>query len=70
MRKTIGELIDELSITNTKIFYLVDLVQEDKHSREDAKKIQDLNGYRSILKCQINKYFNEKDAKLTRDIKV
>ncbi len=43
MKKTIGELIDSLAITNNKIFYLIDKVQKDEHTREDAKKIQDLN---------------------------
>lgn len=60
MKKTIGELIDELGITNNKIFYLVDKVQKDEHTREDAKKIQDLNSRRSLLVNAINEYFNEK----------
>jgi hypothetical protein len=61
MRKTIGEIIDELSITNMKIFYLVDKVHEDKHTKEDAKKIQDLNKYRSKLTNEINRYFSERE---------
>jgi diketogulonate reductase-like aldo/keto reductase len=56
MNKSIGELIDELSIVNMKIFFLIDKVQNDKHSREEAKKIQDLNKYRSELKNAINEY--------------
>ena len=60
MRKSIGELIDCLSITNNKIFYLVDLVQKDKHTREDAKKIQDLNKLRSEYVNAINDYFKER----------
>jgi len=60
MLKNIGELIDELGITNNKIFYLVDKIQKDEHTREDAKKIQDLNSYRSKLVSAINDYFNEK----------
>ena len=59
MKKTIGTLIDELSITNIKIFYLVDKVQKDQHTREDAKKIQDLNKLRSEYVNAINAYFNE-----------
>lgn len=62
MTKTIGELIDELGITNNKIFYLVDKVQKNEHTREDAKKIQDLNSYRSKLMSAINEYFNERQA--------
>lgn len=65
MKKSIGELIDSLSITNNKIFYLVDRVQKNEHSREDAKKIQDLNKLRSDLVNAINNYFKERE-----DIKV
>lgn len=66
MVKTIGELIDELSIINLKIFYLVDKVQRDEHTREDAKKIQDLNKLRSRYVNAINRYFKTRKA----DIKV
>ena len=65
MKKTLGELIDQLSITNCKIFYLIDKVQRNKHTKEDAKKIQDLNSLRSQLVNYINEYFNER-----QDIKV
>lgn len=65
MKKTIAQLIDELSITNIKIFYLVDKVQKDQHTREEAKKIQDLNTLRGKLVNAINEYFNEQE-----DIKV
>ena len=41
MKKTLGSLIDELSIVNIKIFHLIDKVQKNEHSKEDAKKIQD-----------------------------
>ena len=62
MKKTIGELIDELGITNMKIFYLVDKVQKNEHTKEDAKKIQDLNSYRSELRNSINNYFKETET--------
>jgi hypothetical protein len=65
MKKTTAQLIDELSITNIKIFYLVDKVQKNEHSVEDAKKIQDLNGYRSQLVNALNEEFGER-----KDIKV
>lgn len=65
MKKTIGELIDSLAITNNKIFYLVDKVQKDEHTREDAKKIQDLNKLRSDLVNAIDDYFEGgKDIKV------
>jgi hypothetical protein len=59
VRKSIGTLIDELGITNCKIFYLVDKVQKDEHTRDDAKKIQDLNKLRSDYVNAINEYFKE-----------
>lgn len=60
MKKTIAELIDELSITNQKIFALVDKVQRNDHTKEEAKKLQDLNSYRSQLKNAINEFFKER----------
>lgn len=60
MKKTLGELVDELSVTNNKIFYLVDKVQRNVHTAEEAKKIQDLNTYRVQLKNSINEFFNER----------
>lgn len=65
MKKTIGALFDELSITNIKIFFLVEKVQNDNFEKEDAKKIQDLNKYRSELVNAINDYFKER-----KDIKI
>lgn len=59
MKKSIAHLIDELSVTNNKIFYLVDKVQKNEHTREDAKKIQDLNSYRAKLMSAINEFFKE-----------
>ena len=59
MKKTIGELIDELSIINIKIFMLVEKVQNNEHTREEAKKVQDLNLQRSKLKNAINEFFKE-----------
>jgi len=60
MKETIGSLIDKLSVVNIKIFMLIDKVQKDEHTREDAKKIQDLNKYRSELTNAINSYFKER----------
>lgn len=65
MKKDLAELIDELSITNIKIFMLVDRVQKNTHSVEDAKKLQDLNSYRAKLCNAINEEFGqEKRIKL------
>jgi hypothetical protein len=60
MKKTKAQLIDELSITNCKIFYLVDKVQRNEHTLEDAKKIQDLNSYRSKLVNALNEEFKDR----------
>mgnify|MGYP001608986523 CR=1 FL=1 len=60
MEKTIGELFDILSVTNIKIFYLIEKVQKNEHTKEEAKKIQDLNKYRSELTNAINEYFQER----------
>jgi hypothetical protein len=65
MKKTKAQLIDELSITNIKIFYLVDKVQSNVHTLEEAKKIQDLNSYRSQLVNALNEEFGDK-----QDVKV
>lgn len=65
MKKTIAQLIDELSITNIKIFHLVDKVHNDTHTRADAKRIQDLNLYRSQLVNALNDEFGDR-----QDIKI
>lgn len=58
-------LIDELSITNCKIFALVDRVQKNKHTREDSKKLQELNSYRSQLTNALNEEFGDRiDVKI------
>lgn len=59
MKKTIAALIDELSVTNIKIFMLVDKIKKNKHTKKDAKKAQDLNTYRGKLMNAINAFFNE-----------
>lgn len=61
MEKSIGELIDILSVTNIKIFYLVEKVQSGAFTKEDAKKIQDLNAHRSKVTNAINKYFGDRE---------
>lgn len=61
MKKSIAAIIDELTITNIKIFMLVDKVQKNEHTLEDAKKLQDLNSYRSELINALNIEFNERE---------
>lgn len=59
MKKKISLLIDELSITNCKIFSLVDKVQKNEHTKEDAYKLQKLNSYRAELSNALNEAFGE-----------
>ena len=61
MKKTIAQLIDELSIVNIKIFMLVDKVQRNEHTKEEAKRIQDLNSYRAELMNAISLEFKDKE---------
>ena len=61
MKKTVATIIDELISTNIKIYHLVEKVQNDEHTREEAKKIQDLNSYRSELCNALNKGFKERE---------
>ena len=61
MKKSISTLIDELTVTNIKIFHLVDKILKNKHTREDAKKAQDLNWYRSEICNALNKEFKERE---------
>lgn len=61
MQKNLSELIDELSITNCKIFALVDKIQSGDFEKADATKLQDLNSYRSQLKNAINSHFKERE---------
>ena len=55
MKKTPQELIDELSITNIKVYMLM-----EKDDAGSFKKLKDLNKYRSELKNALGEYFNER----------
>lgn len=61
MKKSIATIIDELSVTNIKIFHLVEKIEKNKHTREDAKKAHDLNKYRSKLCNALNREFKERE---------
>lgn len=60
IKKSIATLIDELIVTNLKIFHIVDKIQKNKHTRLDAKKAQDLNRFRSELCNDLNKEFKQR----------
>lgn len=58
-------LIKDLCTTNAKIFYYVDKVQNNIHSIEDAKSLQELNSKRASITNEMNAYFgDEKDIKV------
>ena len=61
MKKSISALIDELTVTNLKIYHLVDKIRNDEHTREDAKKAQDLNHYRSEICNGLNREFKQRE---------
>lgn len=62
MKKSLSSLIDELTVTNIKIFHLVDKILANKHTREDARKAQSLNSYRSKVCNAINREFKERET--------
>lgn len=62
VKKSLGTLIDELSVTNIKIFMLVGKVQKNKHTKKDAKKLQDLNSYRVEIANHINRKFKQMEV--------
>ncbi len=55
MNITISELIDSLSICNTKIYHLM-----ERDDAESFQKLKVLNKYRSELKNAINEFFKER----------
>ena len=59
VKKTIAELIDELSVTNIKVFMLVDKVKKNEHTKEDAKKLEELNMHRSKLMNALSTEFKQ-----------
>lgn len=60
MKKTISELIDELTIVNIKIYHLVDKVESGEFEKAEAQKLQSLNKYRSQLKNAISEWAAER----------
>lgn len=50
-----------MSVTNIKIFMLVDKIQKNKHTKKDAKRLQDLNSFRAELCNALNKEFKERE---------
>ena len=61
MKKLLSEIIDELITIDIKIFYLIEKIERDDYTKDDAKKVQTLNKQRSALKNAISEYFNERE---------
>lgn len=61
MKKTFSTLIDELTVTNLKIYHLVERIEKNEHTLEDAKAAHDLNHYRSQLCNALNREFKERE---------
>ena len=61
IKKSISTLIDELTVTNLKIYHLVDKIEKNKHTRQDAKKAHDLNRYRSEICNSLNREFKQRE---------
>jgi len=54
MKKSIGELIDALSVTNIKIYMLVERVERKENTVEEGQRMNALVKYRSQLTNAIN----------------
>ena len=64
MKKSLSTLIDELTVTNIKIFHLVDKIEKNKHTKEDARKAQKLNAYRGKITNALNKEFKQNESRI------
>lgn len=59
--KTIGELIDQLIIENSKVWHLIDRVMGDEVSTDDARAVQIHNARRNELIRAINRRLDDRD---------
>lgn len=66
MKKSIASLIDELSITNIKIFMLNESVEQKRNTVEEGQRMNKLNKYRAELTNAINEELGDS----TRILKV
>jgi len=68
-RKSIGTLIDELSIINIKIWFKIEMIMNDDSAVKDLAKlgvdVQKLNARRSALIRAIDERLGEADISLT-----
>lgn len=59
--KTIGQLLDELTICHIRIWMLIDKVMAGTASMEDAQRIQQENAKRNSLVRAIDRRLGERD---------
>jgi hypothetical protein len=62
MEKSIGELIDELSIVNIKSFFFQEVIMsssDDSKVADAARKAQEANSRRTKIVKEINEYFKD-----------
>jgi len=59
--KTLGQLIDELTIVNIRIWHLIDRVTAKTATPEEALAVQKFNGQRTELVRAIDKILGERD---------
>ena len=60
IKKTVGELVDTLSVLNIKIFFLIEKLQGGTGTVEEAQKVQLLNKQRSEYMNAISEEFGQK----------
>jgi hypothetical protein len=66
MKKSIAQLIDELCVTNMKIWALVERVEAKKNTVEEGQKMNKLVAYRTKLMAAINEFYTLTDEEMTK----
>ena len=59
--KTLGQLIDELTIVNIRIWHLIDKVIDRTATLEEAQAVQSFNAQRSELVRAVDRCLGERD---------
>lgn len=59
--KTVGQLIDELSIANIRIWTLIDKVMAGTATIEEAQRVQQVNSQRNELVRAIDRLLGQHD---------
>jgi hypothetical protein len=59
--KTLGQLFDELTIANIRIWMLIDKVYAGTATLEEARKVQQVNSTRNELIRAIDRLLDQRD---------